>query len=779
MRYTFSVPSGCVLPLSEQKKKIQLSAKFMRITRLQLSPVVFAALSRHCQFVGTRPQVYCVVRLAEVRHFSIMAVKKNGPLSATQKACVRSVVGPDYMTLLTGKVSGRSVSLYLCGESHEEAIDVTRKGGKFLSQEGWIPISECIPAESPYLRLHDFRILKSKKKAVPLSAAKDFGTEYAEYDFDPENGTSLFLLFSESESSVPRKKKGLVWIVSAKENKDGRELERTSSESVNLALEAILSGNAPPTGLQAFHWNDTDEEARTLNQRRLREACADDSIPDHDALISRRSERLKKNDIWTWDAWLEDTFFDEEKNPRSSFHLILEEPVVPWELEMYEFSAAPEVVPAPDFLREDSDSDESEDDDPAGDGGSYAEFVARKMFEKALRDSTKTWLHAVDARDVGLAFPKSGFLSDFAKEQVLPISDGNHLVPTEALLPRHSGETEAVKLGRRVYSPSEDDLRSLEVFFAQVTDILLYYPQLKTRYAPFLATCVGSYEIWEIFFKTLFLGGSIKDAINLLTLTAPSLPFLHVRSELRESGQVSTLFMSLKHFLIAKGSVLEPATWSSQMFKRLSEMGDEGARLAEEVRNWVLDRIKFAAADPKNAASADNFEVYLRAVHRHIYDAIDTSDPEVLRHSKFMRNEDRSEDRSGAKQLRFDVGSIKVPSLGGSDRSPLLFSKENMLGTETEILAKLLVDMWVSSLVDFCAALRILQIALKESNSEDPSPQLSVVVYMGSEHTKALKEFFMERLDFRVRHSVGKEDWDEEEARKLKLPAEFWKGDTT
>ena len=58
--------------------------------------------------------------------------------TAADKARTRQVVGPERMQLLEGTLCGRRVLLYLCGEAHEDAIDVTRKGGKVIPDEGWV-----------------------------------------------------------------------------------------------------------------------------------------------------------------------------------------------------------------------------------------------------------------------------------------------------------------------------------------------------------------------------------------------------------------------------------------------------------------------------------------------------------------------------------------------------------------------------------------------------------------------------------------------------------------
>lgn len=62
-----------------------------------------------------------------------MGKKKKSP----SPAAGIGIVGPDYIQVLSGTIASKSIRLILCGESHSDAIDVTRRGGGVI-KEGWV-----------------------------------------------------------------------------------------------------------------------------------------------------------------------------------------------------------------------------------------------------------------------------------------------------------------------------------------------------------------------------------------------------------------------------------------------------------------------------------------------------------------------------------------------------------------------------------------------------------------------------------------------------------------
>jgi hypothetical protein len=52
----------------------------------------------------------------------------------------------------------------------------------------------------------------------------------------------------------------------------------------------------------------------------------------------------------------------------------------------------------------------------------------------------------------------------------------------------------------------------------QASEVLYYSPYVKLMYAPLLATCVRTFANWHAFFAALFLGGSVGEAVALLSV---------------------------------------------------------------------------------------------------------------------------------------------------------------------------------------------------------------------------------------------------------------------
>ena len=103
-------------------------------------------------------------------------------------ACSRGGVGPDYVRVLSGTLASKSISLILCGESHRDAIDVTRaNGGKV--DEGWAETnvveltSEMVGKMGKGRDSDDIGVrikcgmYKRYSKSLPLCKVMDWGSE--------------------------------------------------------------------------------------------------------------------------------------------------------------------------------------------------------------------------------------------------------------------------------------------------------------------------------------------------------------------------------------------------------------------------------------------------------------------------------------------------------------------------------------------------------------------------------------------------------------------------
>ena len=343
---------------------------------------------------------------------------------------------------------------------------------------------------------------------------------------------------------------------------------------------------------------------------------------------------------------------------------------------------------------------------------------------------------------------------------------------------------------------------SFESFFGSNTDILYYNPNVKLAYSPFLFHCVESLDNWKRFFTALFFGGTIPDALAMLNLREEnSRNSVHVRSPIlqqwdaqsnkyvwkerdEEECYITCPFFPFAFHLVAKGSS-PPRTWSSQLFANLHDADGEGKidhahpksprGVALAIKSWILDSIHGHMEDPK--ASDDKecggewFAAYLRAAHRDISDDIDNSDAAVLLQKNYMKS------ISGGRLKKHNIGKIRIPSardafeeirsrFGGRESLP---PTENVVTPRVEVLAKILIDIWVSNLFDFSLLLKIASICANES-----SENVAIVCYVGSAHARAASDFFCNNLGFKKKELVGKFTWEEDELQTLDLPSKLW-----
>lgn len=178
--------------------------------------------------------------------------------------------------------------------------------------------------------------------------------------------------------------------------------------------------------------------------------------------------------------------------------------------------------------------------------------------------------------------------------------------------------------------------------------------------------------------------------------------------------------------------------------------------------------------DPKNAddeiGGGEWFLAYLRKAHRDIYDDIDHADATALLHKSSVTGE--------ISLKKHKIGNIAIPSCKDgigriveelSQLSSAGSGGKPVLGRSVEVMAKILIDIFMSKLVDFSTVLKIAQVIAKE-----PSDKVCVVVYMGSVHTRAISDFYCGTLGFKKKTFLGQQNWPEEEARILHLPPELW-----
>ncbi len=89
---------------------------------------------------------------------------------------------------------------------------------------------------------------------------------------------------------------------------------------------------------------------------------------------------------------------------------------------------------------------------------------------------------------------------------------------------------------------------------------------------------------------------------------------------------------------------------------------------------------------------------------------------------------------------------------------------------ESEVMAKIIIDISMNKLVDASTLVKIGQLV-----SKDTKKNIVIVCYMGSVHTRAICDFFTQpHYGFKKKIFCGKQDWGIKEGRILHLPPELW-----
>ena len=123
------------------------------------------------------------------------------------------------------------------------------------------------------------------------------------------------------------------------------------------------------------------------------------------------------------------------------------------------------------------------------------------------------------------------------------------------------------------------------------------------------------------------------------------------------------------------------------------------------------------------------------------------------------------------------IGDIAIPSCSKgfqliNDELSRIDGKSGKptFNQESEIMAKIIIDISMNKLVDVSTVVKIGQLI-----SKDTKKNIVIVCYMGSVHTRAICDFFTQpHYGFKKKIFCGKQDWGAEEGRILHLPSELW-----
>ena len=150
-----------------------------------------------------------------------------------------------------------------------------------------------------------------------------------------------------------------------------------------------------------------------------------------------------------------------------------------------------------------------------------------------------------------------------------------------------------------------------------------------------------------------------------------------------------------------------------------------------------------------------------------IYDDIDHSDATAVLNAKKLPSESNE-------RQKHDLSQISVPSAAESFKQILACRADDVWTKEAEVLAKILIDVWMCRLVDFCTLLKIGRAAFEGEKFAGKKRPVVVIAYMGQLHTQAVEDFFISKLGFKKGVCVGEVNWEEGDSRQLRLPEEFW-----
>jgi len=683
------------------------------------------------------------------------------------------VAGPSLVESLRGRLLGRDVALVLCGESHEEAIDLTRARCVTEPVEGWMTC-EYGTGFNPADQLASqggLSLERAKEWAERIlrSAASDSGSEEEEEEEEDEDesdddsdagGHGGFLVFDGPSSSCACAKRS--------------KAECRGTAHVFPAGAARSTKFPLPPQAVVLEFGDLDHEARDFNMRRLR----GEWVPtgEHDALIDRRKRRLAEEDgVELLDDWLlRQAGFD-----GVHVSVVLETPVHPEELELHVDAAVGPAPPAHESLRRielDSDADSDDDADPDDGSGCFMDYFHRRLAAGLPRQRVR----GVDPRDIG----DPG--EDSLREAYQVLAAGHPAAPADVEI------QELERIGAEFATHDEEEgeawkerrserlppLPSWEGFFSAAAELLYYAPQVKGDWAPFLGRCIRDPpRLWEFFYALYFR--TIPEAVAVLSLTPETRPLAQVRSlAYRPPGENAKLFRRpavrskipvrtapLDRYLKARGSD-PPRTWTSALAARLREGGC--ADLVADAERWIRESVTCLLVDPKEAdTEGDYFAAWLRACHRDIWDDIDRSDPQEIRRREWMP----SVSHPKSKKHRHRLKDITIPGLDEAFRELAAFDPASRVSTYRErVLAKIIVDAFQVRLVDLAMIFAVAEAVL----DAPPSLPVVVVLYAGEDHTKSVAEFWrahgLSSEGLPKGGRVGKSDWEDDEPRSLTFP---------
>eukprot|EP00434_Breviolum_minutum_P008952 symbB.v1.2.007887.t2/scaffold489.1/size197246/5 len=189
-----------------------------------------------------------------------------------------------------GDLLGRSVALILCGEAHEDVLDLTRKKCIIEPEKGWHFVGN--EAENLGAQM-------ATKDCATLKAAQNWAAETVDDAEESEEDDLIGAKLIFQPGDRPGAKG------TARVYRPSQPWHRHSPH-LRPHRSPQLGPRSPPlvdaTPLKVFEWSDMDKEADNYNKRRLR----GEEVPvvEYDALIASRKEARLAEGIELFDDWL-------------------------------------------------------------------------------------------------------------------------------------------------------------------------------------------------------------------------------------------------------------------------------------------------------------------------------------------------------------------------------------------------------------------------------------------------------------------------------------------
>jgi hypothetical protein len=678
------------------------------------------------------------------------------------------ILGPEIIQTLRGNLLGRDVAIVLCGESHEDAIDLSRPEGILDPQRGWVETRPMLAGatDGGFLGFDPSEAVKTKY-SVSLAKAKEWAARVVDDESEDDEDGSVLVF----------------------EEKVGTDLgvARVFSNDTKASSKHRLPANAT-----VYKWCDSDTKARDYNTRRLEGDSV--STEELDALIAERKQERLDEGLQLFDDW----FFQQCEglagnaggNGLLRVDLILENQVPPSELELH---VEPGVNPAPPAheclkaIEPDSDEESDAGEDPDDGCGTFADYLLRRARARLPADR----VHCVDPRDLGNPedAAENSLLQELLSEP-LPRDLEQAELEASGVKPMKcdddkmkSKKTRGGKVGFRMgHVPGEvaQPMPSWEAYFGTVAGILYYSPHVKVDYVPLLARCLDSPQKLTKFFDTLYFG-TVPDAVSqmgLLTdetrsltrtraLTHRPSPGADLVQRSHDEGLVPLKAAPVDRYLKARGS-FPPRTWVSGLGAQVREggLGD----LVDAAQSWMT-RSVLQLLTEKGDETGDYFVQWLREAHREIWNQVDRSDPSKLRNAKIVASEKYP--FSKKPEHKFNLEDICIPDIEAAFAEIAQFDTEaGRASTRRQrVLAKFVIDAFQLRLVDLSAILKMAHIA----TTTPEGGKCVIVFYAGSDHTKNVRTFFEEHgfssAGLPAKGVVGKGKWKGDESRGLKMPA--------